>query len=122
MWLIPTYYNNLKENLINLLFVCTENRLRSPTAEAVFTEYAGINALSAGTNTDAETSLSGDLIEWADIIFVMEKMHKNKISKKFSSLLKNKRLICLAIADHYDYMQPELVQLLKRKVAQHLDI
>lgn len=119
---MPAYYNHLKENRINLLFVCTENRLRSPTAEAVFTEYAGIYAISAGTNADAETPISGDLIEWADIIFVMEKMHKTKISKKFPSLLKDKRLICLAIADHYAYMQPELVQLLKLKVAQHIDL
>lgn len=55
-----------------------------------------IHAISAGTNADAETPISGDLIEWADIIFVMEKMHKTKISKKFPSLLKDKRLICLA--------------------------
>jgi predicted protein tyrosine phosphatase len=119
---MPAYYNHLKENRINLLFVCTENRLRSPTAETVFTYYAGINAISAGTNTDAETPISGDLIEWADIIFVMEKIHKNKVSKKFSSLLKNKKLICLGIADNYDYMQPELVQLLKLKVAQHIEL
>jgi predicted protein tyrosine phosphatase len=52
----------------------------------------------------------------------MEKTHKNKVSKKFSSLLKNKKLICLGIADNYDYMQPELVQLLKLKVAQHIEL
>ena len=107
---------------MNLLFVCSENQLRSPTAEAIFNTYEGISAISAGTNKDAETTVSGDLIEWADIIFVMEKMHKTKISKKFPSLLKDKRLICLAIADHYAYMQPELVQLLKLKVAQHIDL
>ena len=119
---IPDNHSKHKENKINLVKVSTENRLRSPTAEAVFAEYAGINTISAGTNAYAETSISGDLIEWADIIFVMEKMHKTKISKKFPSLLKNKKLICLAIADHYDYMQPELVRLLKLKVAQHIDI
>ena len=55
---------------MNLLFVCSENRLRSPTGEEVFSKYEGINAIGAGTNSDAETPVSGDLIEWADIIFV----------------------------------------------------
>ena len=101
---------------MNLLFVCSENRLRSPTAETVFSQYEGINAISAGTNSDAETPVSGDLIEWADIIFAMEKSHRKKISTRFSALLKNKRLVCLGIPDNYEYMQPELVRLLQSKV------
>jgi len=100
-----------------LLFVCSENRLRSPTAEAVFSEYEGIEAIGAGTNSDAETPVSGDLIEWADIILVMEKSHRNKISKKYKDLLKNKRLVVLDIPDNYECMQPELIQLLKTKVS-----
>lgn len=100
-----------------LLFVCSENRLRSPTAEAVFSEYDGVEAIGAGTNSDAETPVSGDLIEWADIILVMEKMHRNKISKKYKALLKDKRLIVLEIPDNYECMQPELIQLLKAKVS-----
>ena len=56
-----------------LLFVCTENKLRSPTAEVLFSSYDGIEAIGAGTNSDAATPVSGDLIEWADIILVMEK-------------------------------------------------
>ena len=101
---------------MNLLFVCSENRLRSPTGEAIFSNYDGINAIGAGTNSDAATPISGDLIEWADIIFAMEKSHRTKISKKFSALLKYKRLVCLAIPDNYEYMQPELVRILEAKV------
>jgi len=100
-----------------LLFVCSENRLRSPTAENVFSEYEGVEAIGAGTNSDAETPVSGDLIEWADIILVMEKMHRNKVSKKYKDLLKDKRLVVLDIPDNYECMQPELIQLLKTKVA-----
>jgi len=100
-----------------LLFICSENRLRSPTAEAVFSEYEGIKAIGAGTNSDAETTVSGDLIEWANIILVMEKSHRNKISKKYKTLLKNKRLIVLEIPDNYEYLQAELIQLLKTKVS-----
>jgi len=101
----------------NLLFICSENRLRSPTAEAVFSTYDGVQAIGAGTNNDAETPVSGDLIEWADIILVMEKSHRNKVSKKYKEILKDKRLIVLDIPDNYDCMQPELIQLLKTKVA-----
>jgi predicted protein tyrosine phosphatase len=103
-----------------ILFVCSENRLRSPTAEAVFSEYEGIEAIGAGTNSDAETPVSGDLIEWADIILVMEKSHRNKVSKKYKELLKNKRLIVLEIPDEYECMQPELINLLKAKVSRLL--
>ena len=107
---------------MNLLFVCSENRLRSPTAEAVFSEYEGINAIGAGTNSDAETTMSGDLIEWADAILVMEKSHRNKISKKFKDLLKNKKLVCLDIPDNYECMDPELIKILKAKVSRHVRV
>ena len=99
-----------------LLFVCSENRLRSPTAETVFSEYEGIEAIGAGTNSDAETPVSGDLILWADVILVMEKSHRNKIAKKYKELLKDKRLVVLDIPDNYECMQPELIKLLKAKV------
>jgi predicted protein tyrosine phosphatase len=105
---------------MNLLFVCTENRLRSPTAEAVFSEYSGIKAIGAGTNADAETPVSGDLIEWADIILVMEKAHRNKLSTRYRALLNTKRLVCLEIPDHYACMQPELIQLLRAKVPKYV--
>lgn len=105
---------------MNLLFICTENRLRSATAEAVFNDYSGFEAIGAGTNSDAVTVVSGDLIEWADIVFVMEAVHRNKVSKKFRPLLKNKRVIVLGIPDEYDYMDPSLVALLKGRVFRHV--
>ena len=105
---------------MNLLFVCSENKLRSPTGEEVFSKYEGINAIGAGTNKDAATPISGDLIEWADIIFVMEKSHRNKVSKKFRTLLKGKKLVCLDIQDKYERMEPYLIRLLKARVSKHV--
>lgn len=105
---------------MNLLFVCSENRLRSPTGEEVFSAYEGVKAIACGTNSDAETPASGDLIEWADIIFVMERSHRNKISKKFQVLLKDKKLVCLDIADEYERMDPTLIRLLENRVMPHL--
>lgn len=100
----------------NLLFVCGKNRLRSPTAEAVFSEYEGLQVESAGLDREAEVPLSSEAIERADIIFVMENSHRSKLSKKFQPWLKGKRIVCLDIPDQYDYMEPELIDRLKQKV------
>ncbi|WP_189402805.1 low molecular weight protein tyrosine phosphatase family protein [Arenicella chitinivorans] len=107
---------------MNLLFICSENRLRSPTAEAVFSEYPNVNAISAGTNHDAETTVSGDLIEWADAILVMEKSHKSKITNKFKDLLHGKKLAVLAIPDNYEFMDPVLIRVLKSKVPKYVPL
>ena len=109
-----------KVDMLKLLFLCSENRLRSPTAEAVFSEYQGVEAIGAGTNNDADTPVTGDLIEWADVILVMEKSHRNKISKKYKELLRDKRLVVLDIPDVYECMQPELIQLLKTRVPRYV--
>jgi predicted protein tyrosine phosphatase len=94
--------------------------MRSPTAEAVFSGYEGIEVLSAGTAPDAVTPVSVDLIEWAEIIFVMERHHRDKLRARFGKLLETKRLVVLGIRDEYDYMEPRLVEILKAKVSRHL--
>jgi len=52
----------------------------------------------------------------------MEKTHRNKISKKYKKLLKDKRLVCLDIPDVYERMQPELIKLLEAKVPKYIRI
>jgi predicted protein tyrosine phosphatase len=94
--------------------------MRSPTAEAVFSSYQGVEALSAGTAPDAETPVSAELIEWADIVFTMERVHRRKLKSAFDPLLKDKRVIVLGIRDNYACMEPELIEILKRKVSAHL--
>ena len=107
---------------MRILFVCSENRFRSPTAAAVFAEYAGIDAISAGTNSDCDTPVSGDLIEWADIVLVMEASHKSKVSKKFQPLLKNKKVSVLNIPDDFEFMDPELVQILRNRIPLYVNL
>ncbi|MBW4583393.1 MAG: low molecular weight protein tyrosine phosphatase family protein [Tildeniella nuda ZEHNDER 1965/U140] len=99
-----------------LLFVCGKNRLRSPTAEAIFSYYEGLEVESAGIDRDADVPLGHEIIQWADIIFVMEKVHRSKLSKKFQRYLNEKRVICLDIPDEYEYVEPVLIELLKKKV------
>jgi predicted protein tyrosine phosphatase len=81
-----------------LLFICSQNRLRSPTAEAIFCEYEGLEVASAGIDRTAEMPLSSEDLEWADLIFVMEKSHQRKLNQKFPPWLKGKRIVCLNIA------------------------
>lgn len=99
-----------------ILFVCSQNKLRSPTAEAVFTDYEGWEVCSAGLNNDAEVPLGLEDVQWADYIFVMEKNHKKKVQQEFAAALKDKKLICLDIPDNYRYMDDKLIQLLKNFV------
>jgi len=103
-----------------VLFICSQNRLRSPTAEQVFSSWRGLEVSSAGTNNDAENPLTAELVEWADLIFVMEREHRNKLQKKYRASLNGKRVICLGIPDDYEYMDPHLVRLLQAKVPQFL--
>ena len=104
----------------NILFICTQNRLRSPTAEQVFAEWPGVETASAGLGNDAEVPVSPELLAWADTIFVMEKAHRNRLSAKFGRHLNGKRVICLDIPDDCDFMDPMLIRLLKQKVVRFL--
>ncbi len=103
-----------------ILFVCSQNKLRSPTAEAVFSHHPDWEVRSAGLNNDAEVPLGLEDVQWADTIFVMEKIHKLKVQKQFIAALKNKKLICLDIPDIYGYMDEKLVQILKDKVPHYV--
>ena len=102
------------------LFICSQNRLRSPTAEEILASWPDVETDSAGLGGDATVPLSPEQIKWANIIFVMEKAHRNRLSAKFRSSLNGKRVICLDIPDDYDYMQPELVKILQAKVGPFL--
>jgi predicted protein tyrosine phosphatase len=102
------------------LFICTQNRLRSPTAEHVFARWPDVETDSAGLGADADVPLSTEQIAWANIIFVMEKTHRNRLSARFRAHLNGKRVICLDIPDDYEYMQEELVRLLEIKAGKFL--
>jgi predicted protein tyrosine phosphatase len=105
---------------MRILFICSQNKLRSPTAEVIFSIYEGLEVTSAGTAPGAETPVSADLVEWAETIFVMENHHREKLRRNYGKLLATKRVIVLRIQDQYTFMQPELVDILKSKVLPHL--
>jgi predicted protein tyrosine phosphatase len=98
-----------------VLFVCSRNRLRSPTAEAVFGELNGIETASAGLNPDSPSSVDDNLIAWADMIMVMEDSHLARLKKRFARHIQGKEVVVLGIPDRFEYMDPDLVALLKRR-------
>lgn len=103
-----------------VLFVCSQNRLRSPTAEQVFSRRADIEVLSAGLDPTCGNPVTSELVEWADIIFVMEQTHRSKLSRRFRTSLKTARVICLGIPDDYEFMDPDLVRILEARVPRFL--
>ena len=106
--------------MTRVLFVCSRNRLRSPTAEQVFGALPNVEADSAGLAPDADTVLSPEQVEWAEMIFVMEKSHRTRLTQRFGKQVKGKKLVCLDIPDNYSCMQPELIDLLEKRVLPHL--
>lgn len=103
-----------------LLFICSRNRWRSPTAEKIFDGVEGIQARSAGTEPGARVKVTAGHIGWADLIFVMEKKHLRRLQEKYESELAGKRVVCLNIPDEYEFMQPELIETLRSAVGPHL--
>ena len=103
-----------------ILFVCSQNKLRSPTAENIFSQHPDLEVRSAGLNNDALVTLGLEDIIWADYIFVMEKTHLTKIRTLYKSELKNKKLVCLEIPDRYKYMDPNLIDILNKKVLSYI--
>jgi predicted protein tyrosine phosphatase len=101
---------------LKILFVCTINRMRSATAHVVFQNDERFDVKSAGTDKSANVVLSLDLLQWADSILVMEKHHRDLIRKNYPEIYDTKKIICLYIEDEYDFMQPELILILKQKV------
>lgn len=98
-----------------VLFLCSRNRLRSPTAEQVFGAWPELEVDSAGLADDAETLLSAEQLDWAELIVVMEAAHRRRLQARHRRRLRGKKVVCLDIPDHYAFMQPELVALLLRK-------
>lgn len=106
---------------MNILFVCSRNKWRSRTAETIFQSDQRHHFKSAGTENDAGIKVTEKLINWSDIIFVMEKRHKERLKEKFGQLLDAKEIVTLDIKDEYQYMDPELIETLKLSIAPYLD-
>ncbi|MEB0262563.1 MULTISPECIES: protein tyrosine phosphatase [unclassified Mucilaginibacter] len=102
----------------NLLFICSKNQWRSPTAELLFKGHQLHNARSAGTSDKARIKLNQKLVDWADVIFVMEYKHRDIIRQQFDA--RQKKIIVLNIPDDYQFNDPQLIEILKLGLADWL--
>lgn len=105
---------------MHILFVCSRNKWRSATAEAIYKNNPHHQVRSAGTASSAVVKVSSKNIVWADIIFTMEKKHKQQLLQKFPIETQQKNIIILEIEDNYHYMDPELVEIIKTSTAPYL--
>lgn len=104
----------------HLLFICSRNQWRSPTAEEIYKNHPDRIVRSAGTENGARIRVTEKMILWADLLFVMEKKHKQRLFEKFPETLLHKQVIVLEIPDEYPFMDPELVEMIKLSVEEHL--
>lgn len=108
--------------VIKLLFICSRNRWRSLTAEKIFHQVNGYHATSAGTEHNARIKVTSGHIGWADLIFVMERKHFRRLQEKFGPTIRNKKVICLDVPDEYTFMDEELIEILRSRVSDYIDL
>lgn len=101
---------------LNVLFVCSKNQWRSPTAEAVWRGHPQLNVRSGGTSPNARHHVSVEDIRWSDVILVMEEKHKSRLKAEYTRVLDAKPIHVLDIPDDYKYMDAELVAQLRQTV------
>ncbi|RWY52453.1 low molecular weight protein tyrosine phosphatase family protein [Mucilaginibacter gilvus] len=102
----------------NLLFICSKNQWRSPTAELLFKNHALHQARSAGTGDKARVKLNQKMLDWADVIFVMEYRHRDIVKQNFC--LNGSAIVVLDVEDLYQFNDPELVEILQNSLAAYL--
>ncbi|PXF29228.1 phosphotyrosine protein phosphatase [Pokkaliibacter plantistimulans] len=101
---------------MKLLFICSRNQWRSPTAEQLWRRRSGYEVRSAGTSPKARRTVSASDVIWADVILVMESKHRQRLRAEFARLLEHKPLYVLDIPDEYQYMDEVLIDELEARV------
>jgi predicted protein tyrosine phosphatase len=76
---------------MKVLFICSKNQWRSPTADKIFYGVNGLYARSAGTEKGARIKVTSGHIG-ADAIFVMEQKHMRRLNTQFGQELVGKYL------------------------------
>jgi predicted protein tyrosine phosphatase len=101
---------------MKLLFLCSRNQWRSPTAEAVYQNDPRVEVRSAGISASARQRVTEKLLRWADRVLVMENEHKRRLRDQFPELVHELHIEVLDIPDEYPFMDPELVELIRERV------
>jgi len=106
---------------IRVLFICQFNRKRSATAERVFAKDPSLDVRSAGTSVDALVQVNERMLDWADVVFIMDEAQRLALEHLFPAHEAARRAICLDIDDKYAFLDPELVTLLRDRANPHIE-
>lgn len=106
--------------MTKLLFICSRNQWRSPTAEALLEGVPGVQARSAGTEPGARVRVTEGLLGWADTVFCMERRHLERLRVRFPEVMTDKPVVVLDIPDDYSFMDPELIVELQTALTGHV--
>jgi predicted protein tyrosine phosphatase len=107
---------------LHVLFVCSRNQWRSPTAEEVWRRHPDLRVRSAGTSASARRRVTEADLRWAHAIFAMESRHKARLLADHAQLIGATPIHVLDIPDEYQRMDSELVELLRISVAAALGL
>jgi predicted protein tyrosine phosphatase len=106
---------------VRALFICHYNRKRSATAERIFGKDPSLEVLSAGTSDEAMVQVNERMLEWADIVFVMDREQTDALAKMFPGHAALPAIVCLDIEDAYHFLDPQLVSILTERTQPYFD-
>jgi len=110
------YSNNFQGDYKRVLTVCSANMLRSPTIALVLSmDPYNFNTRSAGVAGFALIPVTDELLFWADEIVCADTEHATAINAKLMSLNLDKPIVNLRIPDNYEYRNPDLIEMIKRR-------
>lgn len=110
------YSNSYQGDYKRVLTVCSANMLRSPTiAHVLSAEPYNYNTRSAGIAGFALIPVTEELLMWADEIVCADSEHTTVINKMLQKLDIDKPLLNLRIPDNYEYRNPKLIELIKKR-------
>jgi len=105
---------------LKVLFVCAMNKQRSVTAEHLYRNDPRVAVRSAGVRAEAVRRLGEGDLRWAEVVFAMEREHKQWIAQRFAGL-ELPPIEVLDIPDEYEVMDPQLQEQLRAMLDPEID-
>jgi predicted protein tyrosine phosphatase len=113
--------NNRRAEKIHLLFVHHKAGPPAPTPEESLASHSSLEVQTVRIDEHATDALVPDMIQWADLLLVMDKRMRQVIHKRLKTLGITKRVICLYLPEHYDRQDPDYTALFTERVFVYLE-
>ena len=111
----------MRSAMLKVVFVCGRNKRRSPTAEKIFRNDPRISARSAGTSESSRRKIRETDLAWADLVLVMERKYAARIRAAYGHLDRLPPMESLEIPDDYEFMDGQLMELLREGLTAELE-